>query len=231
MNRTRFFISRCERRVAFAARLALLAVLTSSLGAITGCSSLIDTPSGPTPPELDVRNFYIQLATSNVVYNYTVTSNAPFHPASDTLAMKMGGVSDTVNNLPLFLCVWTYKNFGSPTNWYYGLSDKQAVNFGIENSPNNYADSWVDLQSPLALDSSWKFTSHGEQITAKIVQYGATAQVNGQTYDDVAMVDYSGDSATTGTEWFQRGKGLIYYNVNRPKLGGMVENKLISIEQ
>lgn len=214
--------TRISRRGILAAPFALFLVLA-------GCS-MVDTPA-PTPTqELDVRNYYIQLATPRLEYNYTVTSNAPFHPPVGQLTMDMQGVEDTVNGIPVYSCLWSYGTYyGAPTAWYYGLNDSQAINLGIE-SAGQLTDHWVDLQAPLSKDKSWSFTSQGESITASILKYGATAQVNGQSYSDVIMVNYSGANGTSGTEWFQRGKGLIYYNITRPNFG-TIENQLISIVQ
>jgi hypothetical protein len=205
-----------------------LAVVISM--AFFGCSSVVDTPQ-TVQPEQDVRNYYILVVTPGTHYNYAVTSlNAPNHPASGTLGMNMQGLSDTIGNVPLYSCLWTYQNYGTPTQWFYGLTDKQAINFGYETSPDNYSDSWVDLQSPLQDSASWTFSSWGETITATVVKFGASAQVEGITYNDVVMVQYVGDSGTTGTEWFARGTGMIFSNVQRPG-AGMVENQLQSVVQ
>ena len=197
--------------------------------AFAGCS-IVDPAPTTTSPELDVRNYYLQLTSSNVEYNYAVTSTVPiYYPASGSLAMDMHGLADTVNSMPVYSCLWTYQNFGTPTLWYYGLTDKQAINFGVESWPGNYADSWVDLQSPLQDSASWTFTSHNEPITATVVKYGASAQVNGKTYSDVVMVQYAGTKGTTGTGWFARGTGIIYSNIVRDS--EMVENQLQSVIQ
>jgi len=212
------------------ARWSVFSALVALFGSLAGCSSMVDAPSSATAPENDVRNYYIQMATPKVIYNYTVASTAPFHPASGTLAMSMSGIEDTKNGTPIYACLWSYKNYGTPTDWFYSVSDKAAINLGLEDSSGQYTDNWVDLQSPLAQDKSWTFTSHGEQITATIVKYGATAQVEGQTYDNVLMVNYVGVNGTNGTEWFQRGKGIIYSHIEYAKFG-MVENHLLSIVQ
>jgi hypothetical protein len=172
----------------------------------------------------------MQLATKNIQYQYAVASTVEYYPATDTLAMNMQGLCDSANYVPLFSCLWTYRNYGQPTLWYYGLSDKQAINFGERTSGSTYADSWVDLQSPLQDSASWTFTSMWESITATVVQYGVSAQVEGKNYSDVAMVQYTGSNGTTGTEWFAKGTGLIYSNIFRPNYG-KVENQLQSVIQ
>jgi hypothetical protein len=200
--------------------------------ALAGCS-VIDSPPSTPSPELDVRNYYLQLTTTNTEYHYAVTAANPSYPKSDTLSMNMQGQNDSINNTPLYSCLWTYNNWGTPTLWHYGLTDKQAINYGIETSPDNYSDSWVDLQSPLKDSASWTFTSWGETITAIVVKYGASAEVNGKTYSDVVMVQYTGSNGgkgTTGTEWFARGTGIIYSHINRENLG-VVENQLQSVTQ
>ncbi len=194
-----------------------------------GCS-MTDAPQTPLAPERDVRNYYTLVASPGAYYDYAVTSTAPYHPPSGALGMNMQGLADTIGTMPLYSCLWTYQNYGTPTTWYYGLTDKQAINFGTESWAGNYTDSWVDLQSPLQDSATWSFTSQGEQITAKITQYGASAQVGVKTYDDVLMVQFTGAGGTTGTEWFARGVGLIFSNVTRPNLG-MVENQLQSFQK
>jgi hypothetical protein len=197
--------------------------------ALSGCS-IVDPAPTTMSPELDVRNYYLQLANSNVEYQYTDTSTAASYPKSDTLSMNMQGQNDSINNMLLYSCLWTYHNWGTPTVWHYGLSDKQAINYGIELSPDNYTDSWVDLQSPLDDTAHWTFKSWGEQITATVVKYDATAQVNGKTYDHVIMVQYTGpdSNSTSGTEWFARGTGIIFSNIKRPFFG-MVQTQLQSV--
>ncbi len=200
--------------------------------ALAGCS-VIDSPPGTPAPELDVRNYYLQLTNSNAQYHYADSSTASSHPKSDTLSMNMQGQSDSINNTPLYSCLWTYNNWGTPTLWHYGLTDKQAINYGIETSPDTYTDSWVDLQSPLKDSATWTFTSWGETITATVVKYGASAEVNGKTYSDVIMVQYTGTNGanpTNGTEWFARGTGIIFSHIVRPGFG-MVENQLQSVTQ
>ncbi|HEX5316620.1 MAG TPA: hypothetical protein VFX22_08215 [Candidatus Kapabacteria bacterium] len=208
-----------------------LAALSLILGiAASGCSSIADNPSTPAP-EPDVRNYYLHLATTNCEYNYTVTSNAPYHPASGGLTMSMQGNTDTFQNMPIYACLWSYSNTNyTPQRWYYALCDTQAVALGLEPSADNYTDSWVDLKAPLQKNATWSFTSQGEQITANVTMYGGTAQVEGKTYDDVVMVQYTGVKGTTGTQWFARGTGLIFSHIERPNFG-MVENHLLSIEQ
>jgi hypothetical protein len=210
----------------------LLAVLWLPVFAsvsMLGCS-MTDAPQASLAPEQDVRNYYTLVASPGMHYNYAVTSTAPFHPASGTLGMNMQGLADTIGTMPLYSCLWTYQDYGTPTQWFYGLTAQQAVNFGTESSPDKYTDTWVDLQAPLQDSAHWTFTSWGEQITAKIMQYGASATVQGNNYSDVLMVQYTGDSATTGTEWFARGVGLIFSNVTRPHFG-MVENQLQSFQK
>lgn len=210
----------------------VLAALSLALGfAASGCSSIADNPSTPAP-EPDVRNYYIHLATTNCEYNYTVTSlNAPYHPASGGLTMSMQGNTDTFKTMPVYACLWSYSNnYGTPQLWYYALCDTQAVALGLEPSPDNYTDSWVDLKAPLQKNATWSFISQGEHITANVTMYGGTAQVEGKTYDSVVMVQYTGVKGTTGTEWFARGTGLIFSHIERPNFG-MVENHLLSFEQ
>lgn len=209
----------------------ILAALSLALGlAASGCSSIADNPSTPAP-EPDVRNYYIHLATTNCEYNYTVTSNAPYHPASGDLTMSMQGNTDTFHTMPVYACLWSYSNTNyTPQQWYYALCDTQAVALGLEPSADNYTDSWVDLKAPLQKNAMWSFMSQGEQITANVTMYGGSAQVEGKTYDSVVMVQYTGAKGTTGTEWFARGTGLIFSHIERPNFG-MVENHLLSIEQ
>lgn len=196
--------------------------------ALAGCS-IVDSSPSTTPPELDVRNYYIQLAAPNAKYNYAVTSSeAPFYPASGALTMRMQGPWDSLDNMPLYACLWTYQNYGTPTQWYYGLTDKQAITFGTETSPDNYSDSWVDLQSPLDDTAHWAFKSQSDSITATVVKYGATAQVEGTTYNNVLMVQYTG-ATTTGTQWFARGIGIIYSHIVRDS--SMVQSQLQSVVQ
>jgi hypothetical protein len=224
--------SRAARGIVFAAPLMLFIGTLPSFGLLAGCS-MVDTPSATPSPELDVRNYYMQLATPKVVYNYAVSSlYSQYVPPSGTLTMNMKGIDDTMpNGAFVYGCLWTYQNFGTPAEWFYSLSDSQAINVGVEDSQGNYTDNWVDLQAPLANNSSWTFVSHGEKITAMIAQYGVAAQVEGQTYNDVVMVNYTGGpDSTTGTEWFQRGKGIIYSHIYRPYFG-TVDNHLVSIVQ
>ncbi len=75
--------------------------------------------------------------------------------------MNMEGLNDTIDNVPVYSCLWTYQNYGNPTQWFYGLTDTQAINFGFESSPDNYTDHWVDLQAPIHDSASWTFTSWG----------------------------------------------------------------------
>jgi hypothetical protein len=226
MKRINSINSIFARRIAFAAPFALFTILA-------GCSSMVDTAPTTPAPETDVRNYYIQMASPNV-YNYSVTDSvlqiySQYVPPKGTLTMNMQGEDTMINGDTVYGCLWTYQNFGAPTEWFYLVSASQTINLGVEDSQGNYTDNWVDLQAPLAQNKSWKFISHGENITATIAQYGVTAQVKGQTYNDVVMVNYSGDSSTTGTEWFQRGKGIIYSKITRPNFG-MVENQLLSIQ-
>jgi hypothetical protein len=205
------------------------AVPFAVFAALAGCS-VVDSSPTTTAPELDVRNYYIQLAAPNAQYNYAVTSSeAPFYPASGTLNMKMQGLWDSLDNMPLYACLWTYQNYGTPTQWYYGLTANQAVTFGTETSPDHYSDSWVELQSPLDDTAHWTFTSQGELITATVMQYGATAQVLGATYNNVIMVQYTGASGTVGTEWFARGTGIIFSHIVRDS--SMVQNQLQNVVQ
>ncbi len=197
--------------------------------AISGCSSIVDNPSTPAP-ERDVRNYYLHLATPNIEYDYSVTSTALYHPASDSLAMKMKGSVDTFQNMPVYACLWTYSNYGAPEQWFYSLCDTQATELGLESMQGQYTDSWVDLKAPLEQNATWSFVSQGEKITAAVKSYGSTAQVEGKTYDDVVMVEYTGTNGTTGTEWFARGIGPIFSHIERPNFG-MVENHLLSITQ
>ncbi len=197
----------------------------------TGCSSLTDAPPQTKQAEQDVRNYFILLNSKGAHYDYVVTSTSSFYPASDTLGMDMQGVGDTLNYVPIYSCLWTYKNFDTPTLWYYGLTDKKAISYGMEDGLNTYTDSWVDLQAPLDDTAHWTFTSWGEQITASVVKYGATAQVNGKTYSDVVMVQYTGaNGGTTGTEWFARGVGIIFSHIERPG-SGIVQNQLQDVIQ
>ncbi len=200
----------------------------------SGCSSVVD-PNTSTPPESNVRNYYLPLATTNTEYDYTVNSTAPYHPASGALAMTMQGCSDTDDGVAVYACLWTYgNNYGAPAQWYYCLCDTEAAEMGMESSPEQYSDSWIDLKAnaatPLELNATWSFLSQGEQITAKVTQYGSTAKVEGKTYTNVMMVAYTGANGTTGTEWFARGVGTIFYHVERPNFG-MVENHLIQVKQ
>ncbi len=199
--------------------------------AASGCSPMVDsTPSAP-PPEHDVGNYYLHLAQTNVEYDYTVTSNAPYHPASGGLTMSMHGNTDTFEKMPVYACLWTYSNnFGTPQQWFYALCDTQAMTLGLEPTPDAYSDSWIDLKAPLEKNATWSVTSQGEKITANVTMYGGTAQVEGKTYDSVVMVQYTGVKGTTGTEWFARGIGPIFSHIERPNFG-MVENHLISITQ
>src|ERR1035437_5479163 len=127
-------ISRHSRRMVLTSPLALFIVLA-------GCS-MVDTAPAGTSPELDVRNYYIQLASPNVEYDYTVASTAPDHPTSGTLAMNMKGIFDSVNGTPVYGCLWNYGTYGTPTNWYYSLSNLQAINLGTETSNWQYTDTW-----------------------------------------------------------------------------------------
>ena len=163
-----------------------------------GCS-MADAPSSAPPPEFNVAKYYIPVAAQKMHYEYSVASNAPFHPASGTLAMDMHGIADTFQGIPVYSCEWTYANYGSPAEWFYALDSNHAINLGIEPTPDGYTDHWVDLQAPLKDSAIWNFTSQGEHITATITKYGASAQVEGTTYNDVLMVQYVGDSGTTGT--------------------------------
>ncbi|MFI5201744.1 MAG: hypothetical protein ACHQNE_05115 [Candidatus Kapaibacterium sp.] len=198
--------------------------------AASGCSSIADNPSTPAP-ELNVGNYYLHLATANCEYDYTVTSTAPYHPASGQLAMSMLGNTDTFQKMPVYACLWTYSNYGTTQQWFYALCDTQAMALGLEPTPEQYTDAWVDLHAPLEKNATWSFVSQGEPITAKVTAYGVSAQVEGKTYDDVVMVQYTGASGTTGTEWFARGTGLIFSHIERPNFGGMVENHLLSVTQ
>jgi hypothetical protein len=201
----------------------------AALVAFAGCS-VVDSSPTATPPELDVRTYYIQLATPNAQYNYAVTSSeAPFYPPSGALTMSMQGLWDSLDNMPLYACLWTYQHYGTPTQWYYGLTENQAITFGTETSPGNYSDSWVDLQSPLDDTAHWTFTSQGERIAASVVQYGATAQIEGTTYNNVLMVQYTGANGTTGTEWFARGIGIIFSHIVRDT--SMVQDQLLNVVQ
>jgi hypothetical protein len=196
---------------------------------LAGCS-ITDTPQASLAPEQDVRNYYILVDSQGLHYDYAVTSNGSSLPASVSLGMDMQGVSDTLNTMPLYACLWTYQNYGTPITWYYGLTQKQAINYSFETAPGVYWDSWVDLQAPLDDTAHWTFESQGEQISAKVLQYGATAQVNGKSYNNVLMVQYTGVAGTTGTEWFAKGSGLIFSNITRPG-SGTVESQLKDIIQ
>ncbi len=209
-------------------RYAILVSLLS-MAALSSCS--VDTaPQNSPPPEPDVRQYYIQLAAPRMEYQYAVSSvGSAYHPGNGQLTMDMKGQEDNVNGTPVYGCMWSYNNFGTPTMWYYSLNDKQAIDLGIEFS-GMYNDHWVDLQSPLSKGANWTFQSKGETVTANVLQYGVSAQVEGQSYSDVIMVQYTGGSGTTGTQWFARGKGLIFSHIERPG-DGMVENRLMSIQQ
>ncbi|SRR5581483_298238 len=201
---------------------------------LAGCSSIYDPATTP-KPETDVRNYYLPLSTPKMEYDYTVVSTAPYHPASGNLTMNMLGNTDTVQNMPVYSCLWTYSNhFGTPEQWFYGLCDSEAVAMGLEPTQDHYTDFWVDLKansaSPLQVNATWSFISQGEEITAKVTAYGTSAQVEGKDYQDVMMVTYTGVAGTAGTEWFARGIGPIFYHVERPNFG-MVENHLLSYEQ
>lgn len=205
-----------------------IAILFAFSIALAGCS-IVDPSPTSTPTELDVRNYYLQLTNSNVTYQYADSATNPSYPKADTLYMNMQGQSDSINHTPLYSCLWSYNNWGTPTVWHYGLTDSQAINYGIETSPDIYTDSWVDLQSPLHDSASWTFTSWSETITATVVRYGVSAQVNGTMYNDVIMVQYTGSAGTNGTEWFARGTGIIFSHIVRPS--GMVQNQLQSVTQ
>ncbi|HEY3874742.1 MAG TPA: hypothetical protein VGM92_04660 [Candidatus Kapabacteria bacterium] len=211
--------------VRFQMRIPMLSLVYATLSftsiALSSCSSITD-PATQTPgTEMDVRNYYLPLQNKGPEYNYSVTSNSQYVPATGALTMEMQGPIDTVNNNIMYGCLWSYPNFGQPSMWFYRLSSAQAINCGVESSPENYSDSWVDLQAPLEDTAHWTFTSQGEQITAKVTKYGATAQVNGKTYDNVLMVQYTGTGAngTTGVQWFSKGVGLIFSNITRPNEG------------
>ena len=215
-------------------RIRNLAVLPILIAIASGCSQVVDNPTTPAP-EYNVANYYLHLGTVNAEYDYTVTSNAPYHPASGQLAMSMQGTTDSFNGMPVYACLWKYgNNFGTPELWYYCLSDTEAAEMGLETSPEKYTDSWIDLKansaSPLQQNATWSFVSQGEQITATVKQYGATAQVEGKTYDSVIMVQYTGANGTTGTEWFAKGIGPIFSHIERPNYG-MVENHLLAVKQ
>ena len=219
------------RSIGSTAKHALLPIALALAAA--GCSQVVDTPP-TTPPEANVANYYLHLGTTNAEYDYTVTSNAPYHPASGELVMSMQGTTDSFGGMPVYACLWSYANFGAPQLWYYCLADTEAAGMGLETTPDDYTDSWVDLKAdstkPLEQGATWSFVSQGEQITATVKQYGATAQVEGKTYSNVIMVQYAGVKGTTATEWFAKGIGPIFSHVERPNFG-MVENHLLSIKQ
>lgn len=196
----------------------LLCLAAVALVFIAGCSP-VTAPSAPSP-ELDVTHYYLPISTKGMHYEYAVSATAPYVPSSGTLSMDMQGPVDTTpGNSALLGCLWSYKNYGTPTMWFYQLSKQQAVNYGIELSHDQYSDSWVDLQAPLSDTAHWTFTSEGEQIGAQITKYGATATINGKSYNDVLMVQFTGVSGTTGTEWFAKGVGLIFSHIERPGYG------------
>ena len=201
----------------------------------SGCSLMVDSNPPAATPSPDVRSYYLPLTANNVEYVYTVTSTAPYHPSNGQLAMSMQGNTDTFQNMPVYACLWTYgNNYGTPSQWYYALCDSQATLLGLEPMQDHYTDSWIDLKAdsthPLQLNATWSFQSQGEQITAKVVGYGSQAKVEGQTYTNVMMVQYTGVNGTTCTEWFAKGVGPIFYHIERPNFG-MVENHLLSIKQ
>lgn len=204
----------------------LLALLSPAF--IAGCS-MVDQPSTTPPPETDVRNYYTAVAATGVHYQYAITASAPYYPSQGTLSMDMQGANGTQNSMPVYACLWSYQNWGTPAVWYYGLNQQQAVDFGVELKPGMYADSWVDLQAPLHDTAMWNFTSQGEHITAVVTKYGVSAEVNGKNYDNVLMVQFTGDAGTTGTEWFAKGTGLIFSHVTRSN--GTVESQLQSVVQ
>jgi hypothetical protein len=208
-----------------------VAVLATAFVA-TGCS-MSTSPDTPSTAN-DVRPYYVKLATPNVQYRYTENAVAEYHPAVPSeLTMDMQGVSkDAYNGKQLYTCMWSYSNYGTPTPWYYTLDQDQAVDLGVEEfgKPGEYNDYWVDLQAPLKEGNSWTFVSMGEKITATITKFGATAKVQGTTYNDVMMVEYNGANGSHVIEWFAKDKGLIYSNYSRPNIGSVV-NELKSIEQ
>ena len=216
-------------RGSFATPLCAAFLTTLSAILLAGCS-LTDAPPASLAPEQNVRNYYILVAAPGMHYDYAITSDSSFLPASVMLGMDMQGVDDTVSNIPVYSCLWTYQNYGTPTEWNYGLTDSVAINFGVEISSGNYSDSWVDLQAPLEDSATWTFMSQGEKISATVVKYGVSAQVEEKTYSDVIMVQYTGAKGTTGTEWFARGTGIIFSKIIRPGWGS-VENQLQDVVQ
>ena len=195
----------------------------ASVSALTGCSGLVDSTTPPAKaPEQNVKNYYVKLETLKMEYQYALTSKNDFQPASDILVMDMQGRDDTDTwsntpgiRTPVYKCNWSYVAAGQPTLWYYALDETKAVDLGVEYN-NAYTDSWVELQSPISENATWTFTSKNESIAAKVTHYGITAAVGGKSYDDVVVVEYTGDKGTKGTSWFQRGVGAIFTHIERP---------------
>jgi hypothetical protein len=158
-------------------------------------------------------------------YRYTLGSQNAYLPASDVLVMDMQGMvtDDSLGRTPIYSCNWSYQTAAGGAPWFYAMDESQAVALGVEYN-SKYTDSWVELKTPLAQDKSWTFVSKGETVKATVAKYGSSAQVSGNTYDDVVVVNYQGTNGTTGTEWFARGVGTIYYHVVRP-------NNVLIIEQ
>jgi len=205
--------------VKWSRRTAALLALAAGLG-FASCGEIVDSDGSQTTtqaPEANVKNFYYQIEHKDAEYRYALTSKNAYLPEADVLVMQMEGYEypQSWKGMPVCTCDWGYEKTSGQTPWYYYVSADSVVGLGVLLN-GQYTDSWVELKAPLQKDASWKFTSDGELITAKITRYGVSATVGGKTFKDVLVVEYKGEKGTDGTTWFQRDTGVIYSHLSRP---------------
>ena len=204
-----------EARRLRGAVLALVAGLGFA-GGLASCSQIVDSDNQP-KTENNVKQFYYKIEDSGAQYHYALTSKNAYLPTSDVLVMNMQGKSsDKWNGMDVDVCNWAYEQTSGSTPWFYAMSADSIVALGVEYN-GTYTDHWVELKAPLKDSASWQFQSQGENITATITKYGVSAAVNGQTFNNVLVVQYKGEKGTVGTTWFQRDVGVIYSDLVRPQ--------------
>jgi hypothetical protein len=189
---------------------------------------IVDSPPSEKPQVMNVKSYYAKLETPKTLYHYTTSyAKAGAAPTANTLEMEMyGPAASNYQGMPTYGCDWTFKS-GYTTKWYYALAQDSAVDLG----DYTFNEHWTDLKAPLAQGKTWTFSrASGELVTAKITQFGVQVKVNGQTFDDVIAVEYTGDRGTQSVRWFAKDIGMIFGHTQNAD-GSVSEEKFVNMEK
>jgi hypothetical protein len=190
---------------------ALITLLALTLSS-SGCAIVDQNPAKPTVT--DPKAYFYSMDSGTYYYHiYGADNRDEWEDISITMRgrdPKHVGTADS----NLYVGTWKDEShYHDSVPCFFGITKSRALYFGRSMGSQLPMPS-VDLQLPLAKDSTWTFYAPpGMLTTANVTQFDVQLAFNGVAYPHVIEVTYVTKRGTTlantTVKWFAKGLGLI----------------------